>query len=100
MSVGGAKEPLVADNLLLRGSTLRKTAWAVGVAVNVGRDAKIVQNMTRAPRKVRRGATRGPRGARSLGLHPGFLHRAGPPTPSLAPQPNQAATPPRCVHPR
>lgn len=49
---GGTKEPIDANNLLLRGSTLRKTPWAIGVAVNVGRDAKIVQNMTKAPRKV------------------------------------------------
>lgn len=52
MDTGGKKVPLDANNLLLRGSTLSKTPWAVGVAVNVGRDAKIVQNMTKAPRKV------------------------------------------------
>jgi len=52
MSVNGVKQPLDANNLLLRGSTLRKTPWAIGVAVNVGQDAKIVQNMTKAPRKV------------------------------------------------
>jgi magnesium-transporting ATPase (P-type) len=46
------RDPLDASNLLLRGSTLRKTDWALGLAVNVGRDTKIVQNMTRAPRKV------------------------------------------------
>jgi magnesium-transporting ATPase (P-type) len=48
----GRRDPLDASNLLLRGSTLRKTDWALGLAVNVGRDTKIVQNMTKAPRKV------------------------------------------------
>ena len=53
MDVGPAgRQPLDAANLLLRGSTLRKTAWAIGVAVSVGRDTKIMQNMTKAPRKV------------------------------------------------
>ncbi|KAI8470537.1 MAG: ATPase, phospholipid transporter [Monoraphidium minutum] len=52
MDVNGTKYPLDVNNLLLRGSTLRKTPWAIGLAVNVGRDAKIVQNMTKAPRKV------------------------------------------------
>jgi magnesium-transporting ATPase (P-type) len=48
----GTKSPLSADNLLLRGCTLRKTSWVIGVTVNVGRDSKIMQNMTKAPRKV------------------------------------------------
>jgi hypothetical protein len=59
MDIDGAKEPLDANNLLLRGSTLCKTGWAIGLAVNVGRDAKIVQNMTKAPRKVRDASERG-----------------------------------------
>lgn len=46
------KEPLDINNLLLRGSVLRKTPWVIGVAINVGNDSKIVQNMTKAPRKV------------------------------------------------
>lgn len=46
------KRPLVIDNLLLRGSVLRKTEWVIGVALNVGADSKIVRNMTKAPRKV------------------------------------------------
>lgn len=48
----GSKESLTTDQLLLRGCTLRKTPWVVGVAVSVGYDTKIVQNMTKAPRKV------------------------------------------------
>lgn len=47
------KEPLDINNLLLRGSVLRKTPWVIGMAINVGNDSKIVQNMTKAPRKVR-----------------------------------------------
>lgn len=46
------KEPLDINNLLLRGSVLRKTEWVIGLAINVGGDSKIVQNMTKAPRKV------------------------------------------------
>jgi hypothetical protein len=51
---GAPRQPLDASQLLLRGCVLRKTPWVVGVAVNVGRDCKIVQNMTKAPRKARR----------------------------------------------
>uniref|UniRef100_A0A383WKY7 Phospholipid-transporting ATPase n=1 Tax=Tetradesmus obliquus TaxID=3088 RepID=A0A383WKY7_TETOB len=46
------KQPLDINNLLLRGSVLRKTEWVIGVALNVGKDSKIVRNMTKAPRKV------------------------------------------------
>jgi magnesium-transporting ATPase (P-type) len=78
MSVGGAKQPLDANNLLLRGSTLCKTAWAIGVAVNVGRDAKIVQNMTKAPRKVGTGlATGAPRAGRQVPAAHGLRAVAG-----------------------
>jgi magnesium-transporting ATPase (P-type) len=54
------KEALDINNLLLRGSVLKKTDWAIGLAVNVGDDSKIVQNMTKAPRKVRQSAIRTP----------------------------------------
>lgn len=47
-----SKEPLDINNLLLRGCILRKTDWVIGLAINVGNDSKIVQNMTKAPRKV------------------------------------------------
>jgi magnesium-transporting ATPase (P-type) len=46
------KQPLDINNLLLRGSMLRKTEWVIGLALNVGKDSKIVKNMTKAPRKV------------------------------------------------
>lgn len=48
------KFPLDINNLLLRGCVLRKTEWVIGLAINVGNDSKIVQNMTKAPRKVSR----------------------------------------------
>eukprot|EP00879_Flechtneria_rotunda_P011537 GHRR01012051.1.p2 GENE.GHRR01012051.1~~GHRR01012051.1.p2 ORF type:complete len:102 (+),score=16.18 GHRR01012051.1:549-854(+) len=51
------KQPLDINNLLLRGSVLRKTDWVIGLALNVGNDSKIVQNMTKAPRKVGQGKT-------------------------------------------
>ncbi len=53
--------PLTADSLLLRGCTLRKTDWAVGVVVYTGNDSRIMRNKTPSPRKV--GAWGGGRGA-------------------------------------
>ena len=44
--------PLRADNLLLRGSTLRNADWILGVVVFTGADSKLMRNMTRAPHKV------------------------------------------------
>lgn len=44
--------PLTADSLLLRGCTLRKTDWAVGVVVYTGNDSRIMRNKTPSPRKV------------------------------------------------
>ena len=43
-----------AENVLLRGSTLRNTKWALGVVVFTGGDSKLMQNATRAPRKTSR----------------------------------------------
>lgn len=53
--------PLTADSLLLRGCTLRKTDWAVGVVVYTGNDSRIMRNKTPSPRKV------GPSGAGDRG---------------------------------
>ncbi|KAG2485813.1 hypothetical protein HYH03_015523 [Edaphochlamys debaryana] len=47
-----AELPLTADNLLLRGSTLRKTDWVVGVVVYTGVESRIMMNRTPAPRKI------------------------------------------------
>ncbi|GLC49980.1 hypothetical protein PLESTB_000329300 [Pleodorina starrii] len=48
----GSQLPLTADHLLLRGCTLRKTDWVVGVVVYTGLDSKIMKNRTPSPRKV------------------------------------------------
>lgn len=39
-------------NLLLRGSTLRNTEWAVGLVVYAGHDTKILMNSKRPPYKI------------------------------------------------
>ncbi len=44
--------PLTIDNLLLRGCSLRKTNWVIGLVVFTGNDSKIMMNRTPAPRKV------------------------------------------------
>ncbi|EER18924.1 hypothetical protein Pmar_PMAR025776, partial [Perkinsus marinus ATCC 50983] len=43
---GGLREPADAKNLVLRGSSIRNTAWCCGVVVYVGRDTKLAMNMT------------------------------------------------------
>lgn len=43
--------PLDADMILLRGSSLRNTAWIYGVAVFTGHETKIMKNSTRAKAK-------------------------------------------------
>ena len=48
------KVGLSADNVLLRGSTLRNAKWALGVVVFTGADTKLMRNATRAPRKTSR----------------------------------------------
>ena len=44
--------PLTADNILLRGVTLRKTDWVIGAVVYAGDDSRIMMNRTVSPRKV------------------------------------------------
>jgi magnesium-transporting ATPase (P-type) len=43
--------PLSADNLLLRGASLRNTEWAIGMACFTGEDTKLVQNSSETPPK-------------------------------------------------
>eukprot|EP00531_Pseudo-nitzschia_arenysensis_P016673 CAMPEP_0116157348 /NCGR_PEP_ID=MMETSP0329-20121206/23298_1 /TAXON_ID=697910 /ORGANISM="Pseudo-nitzschia arenysensis, Strain B593" /LENGTH=1587 /DNA_ID=CAMNT_0003654453 /DNA_START=285 /DNA_END=5048 /DNA_ORIENTATION=+ len=43
--------PLGAENLLLRGSVLRNTEWAIGIACFTGTDTKLSQNTIEAPAK-------------------------------------------------
>jgi phospholipid-transporting ATPase len=43
--------PLDADMMLLRGSSLKNTAWVYGVAVFTGHETKIMKNSTRAKAK-------------------------------------------------
>ncbi|GFR50254.1 hypothetical protein Agub_g12440 [Astrephomene gubernaculifera] len=51
-SSAASQLPLTADQLLLRGCTLRKTDWVVGLVVYTGVESKIMMNRTPAPRKV------------------------------------------------
>jgi len=44
--------PLSADNFLVRGSVLRNTRYAIGVAVYTGVDTKLAKNSRRAPSKL------------------------------------------------
>lgn len=46
------KIPIDVSQILLRGATLRNTAWVLGAVVFTGKDTKLVKNMVKAPRKV------------------------------------------------
>lgn len=48
------KEALNADNILLRGSTLRNTKWVIGVVVYTGDETKIMINSGMTPTKKSR----------------------------------------------
>lgn len=51
---GGEKLPLGPNNVVLRGTMLRNTSWALGVAVYTGRQTKIQQNAAQPPFKMSR----------------------------------------------
>eukprot|EP00798_Chlamydomonas_sp_ICE-L_P004076 gene4076-14171_t len=46
------QNPIHVENLLLRGCTIRKTEWLIGVVVFTGQDSKIMMNRLESPRKV------------------------------------------------
>ena len=48
------KEAITNDNVLLRGTTLRNTKWAIGVVVYTGRETKIMLNSGITPTKSSR----------------------------------------------
>ena len=50
----GSKVPLGPNNIILRGTVLRNTAWALGVVIYTGKQTKIQQNAARAPFKMSR----------------------------------------------
>jgi magnesium-transporting ATPase (P-type) len=47
----GEKISLSAENLLLRGSSLRNTDWVVGAVVYTGHDTRIMRNSVKAKQK-------------------------------------------------
>jgi len=54
LGTAGVNIPLDAENFLLRGSALRNTEWALGVACFTGTDTKLIQNSTKTPSKFSR----------------------------------------------
>mmetsp|Transcript_18717 Transcript_18717/g.24115 ORF Transcript_18717/g.24115 Transcript_18717/m.24115 type:complete len:1378 (+) Transcript_18717:63-4196(+) len=49
---GSAKIPLGIENVMLRGSSLRNTSWAIGITIFTGRETKVVLNSRKAPSKL------------------------------------------------
>eukprot|EP01064_Diplonema_japonicum_P002902 TRINITY_DN11886_c0_g1_i1.p1 TRINITY_DN11886_c0_g1~~TRINITY_DN11886_c0_g1_i1.p1 ORF type:complete len:1304 (+),score=247.98 TRINITY_DN11886_c0_g1_i1:566-3913(+) len=49
---GGVKAPLSTKNIVWRGSSIRKTAWAYGLVIYTGKDTKQGQNLKRTKRKL------------------------------------------------
>ncbi|ODQ77312.1 hypothetical protein BABINDRAFT_41667 [Babjeviella inositovora NRRL Y-12698] len=51
LTLNGREIPLAPDQLLLRGATLRNTAWIHGVVVFTGHETKLMRNATATPIK-------------------------------------------------
>jgi phospholipid-translocating P-type ATPase (flippase) len=49
---GGKEVPVGMTNLLLRGSSLRNTQWALGVVLYTGKETKLVMNARQVPTKI------------------------------------------------
>lgn len=47
----GKEIALEADNLCLRGSSLRNTEWIVGIAIFTGHDTKVMMNSAKSKPK-------------------------------------------------
>ena len=50
VTIAGETIPLTTNEIVLRGSTLRNTASAVGMVINTGEDCKIRMNANKSPR--------------------------------------------------
>ncbi|CDH10646.1 probable phospholipid-transporting ATPase DRS2 [Zygosaccharomyces bailii ISA1307] len=51
MILNGQEIPLVPDQMILRGATLRNTAWIFGIVVFTGHETKLMRNATATPIK-------------------------------------------------
>ena len=51
---GSEQKPLTLENLIMRGTTLQNTQYAIGVCVYTGQDTRIVMNSAPAPAKMSR----------------------------------------------
>ncbi|CDF90584.1 ZYBA0S07-04434g1_1 [Zygosaccharomyces bailii CLIB 213] len=51
MILNGQEIPLVPDQMILRGATLRNTAWMFGIVVFTGHETKLMRNATATPIK-------------------------------------------------
>ena len=53
LQIKGKKDILLdAEQLLLRGMSLRNTEWIIGVAVYTGHDSKVMMNQSSSPNKL------------------------------------------------
>ena len=53
-TIQGQKIAFEADQLLLRGSSLRNTGRIIGIAIYAGHDTKVMMNQCSAPNKTSR----------------------------------------------